>query len=160
MSREFIRYRMPLDSIAEEPAIPPDGVRWEPFDHDKHAADARELLNAAYKDGGGAVEDFDAWWPQLRDDAEFDDALCFVATDVEGGRVIGFAQCWTSAFIKDIAVAPNWRRRALGKALMQRIFQSFKERGSDHVDLKVEVDNPHGAVQFYKSLGMIDVDEN
>ena len=115
---------------------------------------ARALLNDAYRKGGGAVEDFGAWWPALQSDSEFDPALCFVALDKETGVMAAFAQCWTSGFIKDIAVAAPWRRKALGRALMHRIFQAFKSRGAAQVELKVQADNPHGALAFYASLGM------
>lgn len=154
-----IRYRMRLDALPDKPVPPPHGVIWQPFSPLQHARQARDLLNAAYHDGGGETESFENWWPRLSADPEFDDALCFVAIAEEDVTLAGFAQCWTSSFVKDIAVAAQWRRRALGRALMQRVFQAFKARGADHVDLKVEAGNPHGADAFYRSLGMQPVED-
>lgn len=67
---------------------------------------------------------------------------------------MGFAQCWTSAFIKDIAVSHDWRGKGVGRALMAEVFTLFKARGASAVTLKVEADNPSGAVRFYQALGM------
>ena len=63
-------------------------------------------------EGGGGAPNFGKWWSQLRKDPEFDPALCFLAADHEG--VIGIAQCWTTDFVKDIAVDPRARRRGVG----------------------------------------------
>lgn len=61
---------------------------------------------------------------------------------------------WTSGVVKDIAVAAPRRRKALGRALMHRIFQAFTARGLDHVELKASADNPRAALAFYARLGM------
>jgi ribosomal protein S18 acetylase RimI-like enzyme len=63
------------------------------------------------------------------------------------------AQCWTSSFIKDLAVHPAARRRGLGRALMLATFHAFAQRGSTHVDLKVREENA-AAQALYRSLGM------
>ena len=42
-------------------------------------------------------------------------------------------------------------------ALLRRVFWEFQRRGLKHVDLKVELDNPTGAVRLYKELGMREV---
>ncbi|MCC5996675.1 MAG: GNAT family N-acetyltransferase [Oceanicaulis sp.] len=154
MSKPNVRYRIALDTLPDQPSAPPPGVVWALFDAALHAQAARVLLNDAYREGGGAVEDFETWWPVLLGDSEFDPALCFVALGKEDGAMAAFAQCWTSGYVKDIAVAVRWRRKALGRALMRRIFQAFKSRGVGQVELKVEADNPHGALAFYESLGM------
>ena len=133
---------------------PPAGVDLVRFDPARHARAARELLNMAYRDGGGSVEPFEQWWPSLVTDTEYDVRLCIAAAETGTGGLIGFAQCWTSGFIKDIAVHPAWRRRGLGKALMTQIFNVFKARGLASVSLKVERGNPHGAVHFYRGLGL------
>ena len=149
-----IRFRKVLDLGDLARPVWPEGVRPEPFTPTRHAFKACSLLNDAYRTGGGAVRPYDDWWPQLRDDSEYDPALCFVVMDSNGDEIAGFAQCWTSAFVKDIAVAERWRRTGLGTAIMQAVFCSFAERKAPYVDLKVESTNPHGAVQLYQSLGM------
>ena len=52
---------------------------------------------------------------------------------------------------------PLARRRGIAAALLRRVFWEFRRRGVKHVDLKVQVDNPTGAVRLYKELGMREV---
>lgn len=128
-----------------------------PFEPERHARMVHATLVAAYAQGGGYVEPYAIWWPSLRDDAEYDPALCLVAED-EQGEVAGVAQCWTSAFVKDLAVRAHFRRRGVGSALLLEAFRVFRERGAAFVDLKVDSNNPSGAVRFYRSHGMREVE--
>jgi len=150
--RPYFHLRKILDQASYD-ACWPAGARLEAFDAGKHAADVHQLLTKAFAQGGGSVAPFDAWWATLCGDPEFDPALVFVAVDGEE-RIAGVAQCWTSAFIKDLAVASEWRRRGLGQALLLHAFECFRQRGAPHVELKVEIDNPSGAVRLYQRMGM------
>ena len=87
---------------------------------------------------------------------EYDPALLFLAVD-DGRHVIGLAQCWTGAYLKDLAVAKSWRRRGLGEALVLHAFGVFRAMGAPHLDLKVEDGNPSGADRLYRRLGMTPV---
>jgi ribosomal protein S18 acetylase RimI-like enzyme len=116
---------------------------------------AHAVLTAGFWEGGGGAPIFRKWWPQLRKDSEFDPALVFLA--IERGEVIGMAQCWTSAFVKDLAVVPDARRRGIGRALMLTAFDAFTQRGAAHVDLKVREENA-AAQALYASLAMAVVD--
>lgn len=135
------------------PSLPP-GFAFTPFDVAHHARAARALLNAAYARGGGDVLDFEAWWPAVESDEEYDPALCFVLTRTATSELAGFAQCWASGFVKDIGVQPDLRRRGLGRALMLEIFRAFQASGIAEVRLKVQADNPSGAPVFCRTLGM------
>ena len=120
------------------------------------APTVHRLLEVGYAQGGGHVGAFEEWWASLRDDDEFDPNLCFLAIN-ERQDIVGVAQCWTSAFIKDLVVHPLARRHGTATALLRRVFWEFRHRGVKHVDLKVQVDNPTGAVRLYKELGMREV---
>jgi ribosomal protein S18 acetylase RimI-like enzyme len=135
----------------------PEGVRIVPFEPERHAPEIHALLVAAYEKGGGYVEPLAVWWPSLKNDTEYDPALCFVAAD-EKSRIVGVAQCWTSAFIKDLAVSPTRRGQGLGSALILKALQAFKRRGAAHVDLKVDADNPSGALRLYRSHGFEEIE--
>ena len=113
------------------------------------------ILFQSYQSGFGSVPDFDAWWNALTDDPEFDPALVIIAADMNGAPV-GLVQSWTSNFIKDIAVLPDWRRRGLGEALLLSAFHLFHERGCTQVDLKV-MDGNTSAIRLYRRLGMVEV---
>ena len=68
-------------------------------------------------------------------------------------QYLGVAQCWTSAFIKNLAVHPCAQGQGLGRALLLHSFQVFKQRGEPYVDLKVLESNLR-ARHLYESAGM------
>jgi len=117
----------------------------------KLAQAAHGILEAGFWEGGGGAPTFRKWWKALRKDDEFDPDLVFLA--MEGADVIGMAHCWTSAFVKDLAVHPRARRRGVGRALMLSIFKAFAARGAIQVDLKVREENAV-AIALYRSLRM------
>jgi ribosomal protein S18 acetylase RimI-like enzyme len=157
MSDNVQRLRRDLSAVVDA-AVWPEGFSLRAFTP-KDASAVHRLMRIAYAEGGGSVGAFDDWWPRLRDDDEFDANLCFLAVD-GGGEIVGAAQCWTSAFVKDLVVHPDARRRGLGEALLLTAFEAFRRRGAAHVDLKVEADNPSGAARLYRRLGMTPVPIN
>ena len=144
-----LRMRKVLKGTIPEPDWP-GGVRIKVLDR-KEAKEAHAVLAAGYWEGGGGAPKFENWWTHLRKDREYDPALIFIALDHEG--CVGIAQCWSSNFIKDIAVHPRARRRGVGTALMLTTFEAFRARGAPHVDLKVREENAV-AQELYAKLGM------
>ena len=90
---------------------------------------------------------FDTGGPR-RVDPEFDAGLCVCAC---GDRPPA-ALCWTSAFIKDLAVTPAARRQGLAEALLRHAFVVFRSRGASEIALKVENGNAD-ALRLYHRLG-------
>ena len=129
----------------------PDGLHLDTFS-DAMAREAHILLETAYASGGGRVPDFERWWSALSSDTEYAPDLCFPVRDRDGA-LAGFAQCWTSGFVKDLAVHPDRQRHGLGSTLLLHIFHVFRARGAQTVALKVEADNFPG-IRFYRNLGM------
>jgi len=140
---------------AVAPPICPTGYRVRTFAADD-APMVHRLLEVGYAQGGGYIGTFEEWWPSLRDDDEFAPDLCLLAVN-ERQDIVGVAQCWTSAFIKDLVVHPLARRRGIATALLRRVFWEFQRLGVKRVDLKVQVDNPIGAVRLYKKLGVREI---
>jgi len=122
---QVLRMRRDLSGAIE--VLPwPDGVVLETLDRkpDKRLVQAAHgVLEAGFWEGGGGAPIFRQWWKALHKDEEFDPELVFLA--LEGAEVIGVAQCWTSAFVKDLAVHPCARRRGVGRALMLAAFHAF-----------------------------------
>ena len=147
----YLRMQRDLSETMDAP-VWPDGVHLADF-AENQAEEAHALLELAYRDGGGSVPAFGKWWPRLSQDDEYDLKLCF-AVRSRDGSLIGFAQCWTSGFVKDFVVHPHYRGHGIGRALLLHIFNAFRERGASVVALKVETGNPSGAVAFYERLGM------
>jgi len=108
-------------------------------------------MQIGYREGGGRVPALDVWQQQYETDAEYDPALCFIASDADG--VIGVVQCWTSSYIKNLVVHPRAQGRGLGRALLLHAFKAFQDRREGFVDLKVLEDNLR-ARQLYEKSGM------
>ena len=155
MQVSSIRMRKLLGQPVSAPVLP-EGSAFTPFIPEQHAEAVHRLLDAAYARGGGEVAPFADWWKQLEGDSEYDPSLVFLAIG-QDGSLVGAAQCWTSAFIKDLGVADGWRRRGIGTALLQQAFNVFALRGATSVELKVLADNPSGAERLYRILGMTQV---
>lgn len=154
MAKHYVlRMRRDLSEPFEHP-VWPAGITVRtlgPKPDKKEAKAAHSVLEAGFWEGGGGAPIFPRWWKALHKDSEFDPALVFLA--FEGKEVVGMAQCWTSAFIKDLAVHPRLRRHGLGRALMLTTFEAFRKRGAPHVDLKVREEN-ETAQRLYTSLRM------
>lgn len=117
------------------------------------ADDARavhEVMSKAYAEGRG-VSAFDVWWREFSSDPEFDASLCFLVFRED--RLAAVALCWTSSFLKDLAVHPDFRRIGLGGNLLRQVFGAFRERNVHATDLKVEAGNA-GAIALYERTGM------
>ena len=124
------------------------------LDHyrDELAPAIHAVLRMTQDQGGGRVASLDDWRRQFVSDAECDPTLCLVASNADG--ILAVAQCWTSAFIKNLAVHPCAQGQGLGRALLLHSFQVFKQRGEPYVDLKVLESNLR-ARQPYESAGMV-----
>lgn len=77
--------------------------------------------------------------------------------DAPGAPLAGYAGLLAPAGsgqgdIQTIAVAPDARRRGLGRALMVELLDEARRRGADEVFLEVRADNPN-AEALYLSLG-------
>jgi len=154
MSDRVQRLRRDLVGAITPPTYPA-GYHVRTFVVDDAMA-VHRLLEVGYADGGGHVGSFEEWWPSLRADEEFAADLFFLAEN-ERQDIVGVAQCWTSAFIKDLVVHPLARRQGIATALLWQVFSEFQHRGAKHVDLKVHVDNPTGALRLYRAMGMREV---
>lgn len=137
---------------AQPPAIWPPGFELRAFPSEVNPRAVHRLLVEGYSNGGGSVADYQSWWASLSSDPEYDPRLVFAAID-PAGRLAGAAICWTTGFVKDLAVSQSHRRRNLASSLLQHAFATFRMGGAKAVALKVEADNI-GAIALYRSVGM------
>ena len=128
----------------------PDGIELSVY-REELAPAVHQLMQLGQLEGGGRVPSLDDWRQRFASDPEYDPALCFVACDAEG--VVGVAQCWTSAYIKNLVVHPRMQGRGLGRALLLHAFSVFQQRREGFVDLRVLEDNLR-ARRLYESVGM------
>lgn len=147
-----VRFRRDLDAALPAPRFPAGYVArtFTPAD----APDVHALLMRVFDD---EEPDFDRWWTQKSTDPEYDPSLCFVVFD-ERGDLVALAWCWTSGFLKDLAVALSARRKGIAEALCLQVFAAFRVRGAGHVDLKTNLIFNADAARLYGRLGMYEVD--
>jgi GNAT superfamily N-acetyltransferase len=79
----------------------------------------------------------------------------------DGGRIIGYALWFTNfstfltrpgLYLEDIFVKPDYRGRGIGKALLNHLIQTAKERGYGRVEWSV-LDWNQSAIDFYTAQG-------
>jgi mycothiol synthase len=109
-----------------------DHWEWHPMPFDEWI----EMRRGRHHDEHGPV------WFVVRDG---DDLAAVTRNDanVAGGGYVGA-----------IGVRPRWRGRGLAKVLLYRTFLEFWRRGSPHVTLDVDAQNPTGATHLYERVGM------
>lgn len=98
-----------------------------------------------------------AEWVDKNDDCAFlETALgnsCAVAAAYDGTRLIGMGRALgdgvSDAYIQDVVVAAEYRKRGIGGALVRALVAELRRRGVDWIGL---VGAP-GTENFYRSLG-------
>jgi ribosomal protein S18 acetylase RimI-like enzyme len=149
------RYQRALADPLEQPRWAP-GFGIIPFEPAQHALLVHRLLQPGYAARGEALANPADWWTALATDPEYDPGLVLVAGD-RSHTPCAVAICWTSAFVKDLAVTVSLRRRGLATSLLHHAFCIFRDRGAEAVALKVRADN-HAAIALYRSAGMVCVE--
>lgn len=85
--------------------------------------------------------------------------LSFLVAEMGGkiiGYVIGTIRWGNVGHVLNIGVDPQYRRKGVGTALMERLMDYFKKRGVKKVRLEARESNI-GARQFYSCLGFSEV---
>jgi ribosomal protein S18 acetylase RimI-like enzyme len=149
-TREVVRMQA---GVADPPGGPqwPPGVRVRTYSEEDAAA-VHALLEAAFAGSAEEVAPFARWHPWMTNDPSFDADVWFLA-EVDG-LLAGVCLCWREGWVKDLAVVPGFRGRGLGEALLRHALTVFHDRGLATVGLKVDADNPTGAVRLYERVGM------
>ncbi|UCC48068.1 MAG: ribosomal protein S18-alanine N-acetyltransferase [Gemmatimonadota bacterium] len=73
--------------------------------------------------------------------------------------VVGYAVVWylfQQAELGNLAVAPGWRRRGLGKRLLDWALEKARERGTERIFLEVRISN-RAAQRLYERYGFVQV---
>ena len=156
---ELVRYFWRMEIYpGEEPLRPdpPDGFSiraYEPGTDD-------EVLHAMHQEAFAEHWEFnprplESWlrWRTTRSD--YLPELWQLAFHGEelAGAALGFGQSGLG-WILDLAVAPKWRKRGLGLALLQRSFHELYKRGFTQIGLEVDSENETGATRLYERAGM------
>ncbi len=142
-----------LPSAAEWPA----GINQQPYNPNADVKPVFDAFEEAFRDHWGYTPwDFELWQRRMLSDESFDPTLWFLAID--GNEIAGGTICRTLdnrvGWISQLAVRSAWRRKGLGRALLQTAFQTFFQRNIQVIRLSVDAENPTGATRLYEKAGM------
>jgi mycothiol synthase len=154
-AREIVRMWRTLDGDLPRPKWPA-GVSVRTYTDDDGQR-VHELLDASYSgwDPDYVELTHDDWLAFMTEDQEFDPALWFLVE--RDDELVACALHWREheklGWVKDIVVRESERGRGVGRALLLHGFRAYAERGAERVGLKVDANNPTGAVQLYERVG-------
>jgi mycothiol synthase len=97
----------------------------------------------------------DEWLPSRVGRTDYHPELWQLA--VAGDEIVGAALTFGDrnvGWVLDLAVAPSWRQRGLGHALLRVAFRALWQRGHTRVGLEVDAENDTGATRLYERAGM------
>ena len=149
-------WRMVID--LREPVPPPrwpEGVSvrtFAPGDEAEVHAVVHDAFSDNYRHVRMALEE---WRDVMMARESFDPTLWFLA--VHEGGIIGVALCPEypeQGWVRQLAVARDWRRRGIGAGLLRHAFGELARRGKPHAGLVVDSYNRSGAQEFYIAVGM------
>ncbi|KON28425.1 hypothetical protein AC481_01620 [miscellaneous Crenarchaeota group archaeon SMTZ-80] len=93
-------------------------------------------------------------WPEkcfIRDIEDKNISHLFIVE--HNGEIIGYIICWYYAneiHIGNVAVAPRYQKRGVGKYLLQKIFRQFPEYDLSFLEVR---ENNQAAISLYKQFG-------
>lgn len=151
-------WRMVAELGDEAPPAPewPEGVRVRSFDRERDDRAVHALVQEAFGDNERHVpQSFEEWEAFMIEREAFEPGLWFVAES--DGEIVGAVLCPSyeeDGWIRQLAVARDWRRHGLGSALLLQAFGEFHRRGRREVGLVVDSWNRTGARGLYERAGM------
>lgn len=116
-----------------------------------------DTLDAAFQDHWEHhAQPFDEWWARHSANPNLDLSLWFL---IRGdGELAAVARNEANrnggGYVGALGVRRAYRGRGYAKALLQRTFAEFWDRGSPRVTLGVDAENPTGATRLYERVGM------
>jgi mycothiol synthase len=161
---EPVRYffDMVRPNLDDVPQIPlPEGLEIKPITEDR----LRQLWNAdveAFQDHWGGFDASPIAFQRWLESPDLDPSLFVVAFDgdeIAGGCVnrisreeneaLGISRAW----LDQVFTRRAWRRKGVARATIARSLSLFRERGINEAALRVDADNPLGALGLYEGLG-------
>ena len=152
-------YRMQIDLAAEPPPPAwPEGVAvrtFRPGDERSAYEAQQETFEDTWEHHREPFEAWSHWFAGLED---FDPSLWYLAE--ADGALAGILLSMPkdgeqgTGLVHILGVRREWRRRGLGRALLEHSFREFHRRGYERVILGVDASSLTGAQRLYESAGM------
>ena len=97
-------------------------------------------------------------WSETSVRSELSNPLSLWLVAQDGGKVVGYVGSQSvapEADVMNLAVAPEWRNKGIGRALMTALIAQLHSRGITALFLEVRVGNTP-AQNLYRSLGFVE----
>jgi mycothiol synthase len=159
-AKRYARMRVELPAPVEP--VVPAGVTIRPFRHDDEAERLtwHRILMAAFADTPDFIRSTpEDWWaktdrPAVRIDW---DEWWLALVDGEPAGLLqsdGMSVEQDEGWVKNLAVLRAHRGRGIGRALLATAFAAYTAKGRKRAGLGVDLTNPTGAYDLYRSVGM------
>jgi mycothiol synthase len=158
--KQHARMTMALDAAALTVPQPAPGVVVRPV----RAGDEAELrrfhatIEAAFRDSDHPAAGYSTWREQVAAESSVAWDEWFVGeVDGEWAGVLQSADSGAednAGWVRSLAVLRPYRRRGLGRALLQRAFAAYAAKGRTAAGLGVDLANPTRAARLYRAVGM------
>jgi mycothiol synthase len=153
-------YAMFLDLDHPSEVSVPKGVQLRVFVEGADEGAMHEAIRDSFGDDWpDSSNDPAAWMLGHQSVRSYDPNLWLFAES--GGQIVGAVMNRThwhaqrdTGWVKNLGVRKEWRGRGIGRALLLESARLFHERGKRRLVLGVHVDNPTGAPDFYRRVGM------
>ncbi len=159
--RSFWQMTMDLDRSFDAGSAP-EGVTIRPVVMEVDGPAAQSVLNTAFRSHFGHVEEtFEEWLAQQEADDTWDPTLGLLA-EVDG-TIVGYSNNGVIdgvGYVFELGVLPEMQGRGIGRALLRHSFAMLAARGIPKGRLGVDTQNVTGAVELYRSVGLIPVSEH
>jgi mycothiol synthase len=159
--RSFWQMAMDLDDSFDAGAVP-EGVTIRPVVMEVDGPAAQSVLNTAFRSHFGHVEEtFEGWLAQQEADDTWDPTLGLLA-EVDG-TIVGFSNNGVidgTGYVFELGVLPEMQGRGIGRALLRHSFAMLAARGIRKGRLGVDTQNATGAVELYRSVGLLPASEH
>ena len=155
-SPEEYFWQMRIELAEEPPATPlPDGITVRTYQPGDERAIHALVMTAFGDNYRHVMSPFEEWQHFLMTGDTFDPNQWFLAMD--GDRIAAVALCPEYphlGWIRQFAVARDYRRRGLGLALLHHVFRALRAIGKKSVGLGVDSYNRSNARALYERAGM------
>jgi len=151
-------WRMTVD-LATPPAAPelPAGVELRPFRVGTDDRAVHALVQAAFSEIEGNIHHgWEQWRVRSIETSSFDRRWWLIAWSGDEIAGVVLSEHWVDdgiGWVGQLAVAPAWRGRGLGRALLLTALTEFFDAGVRRAALSVHGDNDR-ASRLYESVGM------
>jgi mycothiol synthase len=138
-----------------EPVTWPSGLELKPFVEGEDEQAYFDALATSFADHWSASPRTLEKWESSMKTGTYDTNLWLQLH--EGDRVVGIAAgkvTGESGWIPNVGVLPEYRRRGLAKRLLRELFGRYWDKGITRVELGVDAENRHSAIDLYLGAGM------